>query len=128
MTVTWTPVAEILRDIRSSCDFGDATDWDVDGDNTALIKEIISVKAADAGFMFLVDSILKYGFQEEGAIGWDGVRLGNGHHRFVAAVLLGFDKMPTTTGWGYEWDDSPYEAGYTHGSRTGEYNGLEVEV
>ena len=127
--VKWVPVAEILRNLVSSCDLGDADEYSYDGDNTELLRVIISHKASDTGFMHLVESIMEHGFNEEGAIGWNGSELQNGHHRFVAAVLLCLDSVPTVEFWGSEWDDCPsVPAQCAHYSKTGDDFGLALEV
>lgn len=127
--VKWVKVTEILKNLYRSCDFGDFDEYTHDGDNTPLIQAIIQGKASDSGFMHLVESIMEHGFREEGAIGWDGEELQNGHHRFVAAVLLCLDEVPTVEFWGTEWDDCPSTpATCAHYSRDGEDYGIEVYI
>lgn len=91
-------VLEIMRTATESVDFGTApTDPD---ENAKWWENIIKVKAADTGFGALVDSILRDGFDHNQPIGWyvcDNTReISEGHHRLVAAILLGMDEVPTS--------------------------------
>jgi hypothetical protein len=61
-----------------------------------MLKDIIITKSLDTGFGHLVDSIITHGF--ESVIGWDRdyKEITEGHHRFVAALLLGMDWVYTS--------------------------------
>lgn len=99
----------ILRNTRFSCDFyspfseryfGDTEDEQL----TSFWMHAIQYKADDSGFMDLVDSILENGWHPTSTVGIymgeDGaVEITEGHHRLVAAILLGMDTVPTTK-WG----------------------------
>lgn len=88
------PVSFILRNARGSVDWGEA--WD---DGTAWWEIGIKGKASDTGFGHLIDSILSEGWQEGSAIGFDGETITEGHHRLVAAILLGLDTVLVSP-WG----------------------------
>lgn len=93
--VTMIPIAEILRDTVGSCDFGMIARR-YGGDSTAFWQDIITTKAKDTGFGHLVDSILEFGFLPGSAIGYAEGYINEGHHRLVAAILLGLDEIPVT--------------------------------
>jgi len=97
--ITWLPVTTILRETWCSCDFGAVSDYD---DDTHFWQHLISNKAADSGFGHLVDSILEHGFAESSAVGWYDGEITEGHHRLVAAILLGMDEVPTSP-YGGSW-------------------------
>lgn len=91
------PLEWVLQNIVYSCDFYDMTHDD------ALI-EMVSSKASDSGFGYLLDSILEKGFIRESPIGiqwlngaedWrgnvQGIYISEGHHRLTAAILLAED-------------------------------------
>lgn len=91
----------ILKTIESSCDFGPVRNYcrrglSTDEARTQFWKDVISNKAADSGFGHLVDNILENGWHPDSAVGWDGERINEGHHRLVAAILLGMDEVPVT--------------------------------
>lgn len=95
-----TSIIDILRTVEESCDFGNIHDFqgkNEDEKRTNFWIEVISSKAADTGFGHLVDSIIEEGFHGS-AIGWnaDTGYISEGHHRLVAAILLGMDEVPTT--------------------------------
>lgn len=92
-----TPVVEILKKCRSTIDYGPIGD---DGYSTSW-EWIISDKMSDCWSGDLVDDIAEHGMLSP--IDWDGREIGNGHHRFVIALLLGWDTVPTTKG--SEWSE-----------------------
>lgn len=96
------PVTTILQAVTSSVDFGSIYDYPgftEDEQRTAFWEDVISTKASDTGFGHLVDSILTNGWSEASAVGWcyydDQWEITEGHHRLVAAILLGLDFVPT---------------------------------
>lgn len=129
MTYTMVPITEILQTVCGSCDIGDIDEFDGETDDdrrTEFWKEVIRVKAADAGFGYLVLSILANGFLPGSFVGMvdygEGRRITQGHHRLVAAILLGMDEVPVTKygsdinvdgkrlsahSWEYEKDNLP---------------------
>ncbi len=100
--IVMVPVSEIIANATHSVDFGAAPD---DPDHKALWWErIIRSKSSDTGFGALVNAILNNGFDPNSPIGWyGGYEITEGHHRLVAAILLGLDEIPTTPygGGGY---------------------------
>lgn len=95
------PLTEILQNVTGSCDFWSLEDevgMSEDEARTALLTEIILLKSADTGFGHLVESIMEHGFTGS-AIGYDREEcfIHEGHHRLVAAILLGLDEVPVTT-------------------------------
>lgn len=93
---TWMPVEDILVQTESSIDFGWQFDWET----------VITDKAADEGFGYLVESIMAHGWKS--AIGWTEGRITEGHHRLVAAILLCEDMVPVTN-YGTDWRGDDYE-------------------
>lgn len=96
-----TPVVDILRNVRSSVDFGDVDYYDGDTDDdkrTAFWHDVIADKSTDSGFGALVNSILENGWDSDSAVGWDDTlfEITEGHHRLVAAILLGVDNVLTS--------------------------------
>ena len=83
------PVEFILQNTVESCDYvdfdGSVDDW----------MKIIFSKSSDTGFGHLVESMIENGFMEKYAMGltWEdgGLKITEGHHRLVAAILLGMD-------------------------------------
>ena len=94
-------VTDILNGLIESGDFCRGvrvgTEYE-DDDRTELWMEIIRDKSADSGFGYLVDSILEHGFDKDSTIGYDVDHgyMSNGHHRMVAAILLGLDEVPVS--------------------------------
>lgn len=112
---TETSVTEILKTVVGSVDF-DEVDWyegeTEDEKRTNFWIDVINYKSADSGFGHLVDSIMEEGFHGS-SIGWNENRITEGHHRLVAAILLGLDTIPTTS----------YGHGGTHPGREGMRHG-----
>lgn len=101
-----TPVIEILKTVRTSCDFDSVNAYpgdDEDERRTNFWLDVIETKSTDSGFGHLVHSIIDFGFVEGSSIGWDNGYLNEGHHRIVAAILLGLDEVPTSK-WGSNKD------------------------
>lgn len=104
-------IAEILQDTIDSTDFGSIFDYARDDDNeddarTKFWNDVIETKSTDSGFDSLVTSILTYGWIEGSCVGYytdadGGGYLTEGHHRLVAAILLGMDSVPVS-----DWGDS----------------------
>lgn len=106
-----TSVTEILQTVTGSVDFSSLDTYpgaDEDEQRTNFWIEVIRVKSSDTGFGHLVDSIMEEGFHDS-AIGWHDGRIYEGHHRLVAAILLGLDTVLTT----------PYGRGGSHEPREG---------
>lgn len=89
------PVIEILRTAVDSVDFGRITNFSSD---EAWWNEIICSKASDSGFGGLLNSIMAKGFDPNSPIGFDAGTgcITEGHHRLVAAILLGLDEVPVS--------------------------------
>lgn len=85
-----TPVADIMKAVSSSSDIG-SFDGGVQG-----WMDLINDKANDSGFWRLIDSILENGWEEGSVIGIREGYIHQGHHRLVAAVLLGLDEAPVS--------------------------------
>lgn len=93
---TW-PVARVMQTLKYSVDCGDL-------DNPRAWARLLRSKASDVGMPLLIDLISEVGIIDPIEIlmhGWahhsDSPRvptLGNGHHRLVAAILLGMDTIP----------------------------------
>jgi hypothetical protein len=98
----WVPVTEILQNVTYSCDFDYISTYiDSYGEEDGYLyfwNEVISTKASDSGFGYLVESIIENGFNPKGAIGYDRHtgEINEGHHRLVAAILLCLDEVPVT--------------------------------
>lgn len=75
-------------------DFGHS-DW------AAMINE----KAADPGFMRLVEDIERDGITRPIEIRYGEVR--NGHHRLAAAILLALDEVPVVDQWVPDYESYP---------------------
>ena len=100
--VVMTPVLEILRNTRESCDFGEAPLFEDDPDaNAEWWEYLMRSKADDSGFGALLDAILANGFDFDSPIGWQPSQgyISEGHHRLTAAILLCLDEVPTSH-WG----------------------------
>ena len=102
------PVTTILRDAEESCDFptfdGSPAEW----------KRMMMEKANDSGFGDLIDAILDNGWEEGSAVGFDGSYINEGHHRIVAAILLGMDEVPVAD-WGLSTGTLSAHDGYGSG-------------
>jgi len=101
-------VTHILQTVVGSCDFGSVDEYgaynesgnfDMDDARTAFWKDVISTKSKDTGFGHLVESIIEHGFTGS-AIGWEDGEITEGHHRLVAAILLGLEEVPVSV-WGH---------------------------
>lgn len=84
-------VAWIMQNLSDSIDgfCGPAGEFDWVG--------MISHKAADRDFMPLVGTIITHGFRVPIVIiplDERSFKMGNGHHRLAAAILLGLDEIP----------------------------------
>lgn len=99
------PVTTILNDTTGSVDFGFVSDF---GSSEAFWREIIINKSSDTGFGHLVESIMEDGWSEDSAIGWDGDYITEGHHRLVAAILLGMDEVPVSLYGTSQWRGNGY--------------------
>ena len=126
------PVLDILRKTTYSVDFGDVDSY---GAPENFWRKMIHHKSMDTGFGHLVESILKNGWSENSAIGWkcwgdDTYEITEGHHRLVAAILLGLDEIPVMP-WGQSdrlgIDAHGFEAVDIDGNPVDEYP-IEVEV
>lgn len=107
-------IATILRTVTGSCDFDPIECYpgdDIDEQRTNFWIDVIRVKSGDSGFGHLVDSIMEEGFHGS-AVGWNNGYITEGHHRIVAAILLGLDKIPTMA----------YGKSGTHRARPGMYS------
>lgn len=80
-------VTELLRTLESSSDI-----WSFDGTPEGWMT-LINEKAADSGFGRLIDSILEDGWAPGSSIGIRNNYVFQGHHRLVAAILLGLDEV-----------------------------------
>lgn len=96
-------IAWILQNLGSTCDFGEI------GSDTNWV-EIIAKKFNEP----LVADMLENGQVDAICISkpgtWNGSecwKLGNGHHRLVAAIMLGWDTIRVTDGPG-EWNQNGY--------------------
>ena len=89
VTIARVKVSDLLKSITSSCDYEE-----FDGSPESWMC-MINMKASDEGFEDLVDSLLDDGFAEESSIAVfrGGRAIWNGHHRLVAAILLGMDEV-----------------------------------
>jgi hypothetical protein len=112
-------VTEILKTITGSCDFGSVDNYPGDTEDeqrTSFWTEVITTKAGDTGFGHLVDSILRKGLDPEAPIGWADARITEGHHRMVAAILLGLDFVYVTK-WGDNSDKHTHPDNDSYGER-----------
>ena len=102
-----TPLAEILE-----AKSGDAECCQ------GLCRNVFLRKAHDLTWAF-VDSIARDGFIDTIKVHADDngtvTTIRNGHHRLVAAVLLGICEVPTETGWACDSGDGP--SGWPYGDR-----------
>lgn len=93
--VTWMKVTDILQNVTGSCDYLDHDDMESDDDvRTEFWLEMLRTKCNDTGFGHLVESIMRDGFNPEGAITWRKGYIYEGHHRIAAAILLCLDEIP----------------------------------
>lgn len=92
--VSFVSVSTILKDCTDSVDFGSVPE-DPDA-NARWWQRVIQSKASDLGFSTLVNAILEFGFDPRSPVGWTGREITEGHHRIVAAILLGLDEIPYT--------------------------------
>lgn len=96
--VVMTPIIDILNNVTHSVDFGSVFNYageTEDDQRTNFWLDVMRSKSGDSGMGHLVDSILDHGFTDS-AIGWYGHNITEGHHRLVAAILLGMDEIPTS--------------------------------
>lgn len=86
---------------------------------------MINDKANDSGFMRLVDNMLENGWMPGSAIGYRHGYINEGHHRLVAAILLGLDEVVVTDGW----DDGPrvLSAHHEWGSDKGQFDYFSMQ-
>lgn len=83
------PITELLKKINDSADFGVIH-------SECDLEHLIRRKAGDFDFLALLDSIESDGGIKDPIVivsDGDWFYLGNGHHRFAAAVLLGLDSI-----------------------------------
>lgn len=124
-------VTEILQTVMSSVDFSGVGEYDpernweaTDDARTEFWKDVILVKSGDSGFQRLVDSILDNGWDPDSTVGWDShdKMITEGHHRLVAAILLGMDEVPVS-----EYGSSDSRGICAHDGCCG-YNDAPIEV
>jgi len=129
--IKMTPIVEILRTVNASCDFDGIDCYPGNSDDerrTAFWMDVINRKASDTGFGWLVESILQKGFTGS-AIGWDedAREITEGHHRLVAAILLGMDEVPTTS-WGRNGTHALPEGAVDRNHFSAHYNENEYPI
>lgn len=85
-TVTMMSVSEIMKRVDYSGDIGRFSNWEA----------VLAAKVSHDHFDWLADKIMQEGFTTPIVLSpaGDGYELGNGHHRFCAAILLGLDEVP----------------------------------
>ena len=93
-TIVQVPVVEIMQRLKYSVDCGGC--WS--GERRDLLSQILERKC-DPSLEGLVDAILDKGFTTPICIvlqDWDdnSWMMGNGHHRFTAAILLCLESIP----------------------------------
>lgn len=95
-----TSVEAILRNVKGSLDFHNGINW----------WEILANKVSHNHFDWLCDEIKRDGFTVPVVIVIDDDewRMGNGHHRLCAAILLGIEAIPVlfTDGDYWRFEDS----------------------
>jgi hypothetical protein len=124
-------VAWIMQNTTDSVD-GFGTWNDEDGRYSVDYGRMIRNKGCDSGFGYLINTILTEGFRVPIVLvknyctsndPRDALVLGYGHHRMVAAILLGLDEIPVywaantkeymweneSEGEEIQWDDSDWE-------------------
>lgn len=101
-TVEMWPISKILSLVTESSDCGYL-------DNPGDWFRMMAIKANDASFGRLLQAIPKQGFLDPIGITWeyDHYRLGNGHHRLTAAILLGLDEIPVIQSF---WASSDHDS------------------
>lgn len=100
--VRMVPLVHILQKVESSVDFGEVSNYfgnTMDEQRTNFWLAVIKDKASDTGFGHLIEAILTEGFDNESSIGWFDNEITEGHHRLVAAILLGMEEVPVSD-WG----------------------------
>lgn len=89
------PLTFLLQNIVASCDADILT-------TPEAWLDLIEWKSTDGGFHRLVDSIIENGLMSAAPIGieyieddyyGEGLYINEGHHRLVAAILLGLDEV-----------------------------------
>lgn len=88
--VAMMPVVEYMQRLEASLDI----DYVQEG---WLFSAIIMEKVLDGNMGAIIESILKYGFNVPigiAVLDSGGIMQMNGHHRIVASILLGLDKVP----------------------------------
>ena len=121
-------VVDILNNLVEAWDVGSKYDYDNDED---FIKDIIKMKCKDPGFLVLCDMIQEQGMQTPISIDTradGGLFLGNGHHRFVAAILLCLDEIPFTPYDYKSYGDENGEPFSTYSIVNGQDHGFIVDV
>jgi len=116
--VVWVPVEWLMKNATASCDYDDFE-----------LDYMVRDKSSDTGFGHLVESILKHGFLDRGAIGFrhygDEGYISEGHHRFAAAILLCLDKVPIAY-HGKDWRENGSKVLTAHSNNEQPY-GILVE-
>lgn len=108
-------ITEILATADSSTDI-----WGFDGSPEGWML-LINEKAADSGFGKLIDSILEDGWAKGSSIGISNGQICQGHHRLVAAILLGLDEIEVTS-----YGSSAGRNVCAHGEWDGIYNEFDL--
>lgn len=104
-------VKDLLANVTYSCDFHAVPMGD--DERARWWQKVIHSKSSDSGFGHLVDAILENGFDPSWPIGYrpDEGEIYEGHHRIVAAILLGLDEIPYTAN-GNRWYEGTINAHY----------------
>lgn len=126
----------LLQNVNNSCDYGSL---ETDEEWLYMIHD----KSSDTGMGHLVHSILDRGFLPAGSIGlsyypsgtnyWTGkdeVRINEGHHRLVAAILLGLDTVYVSKWGGSHYRDKtlPQLSAHRAGEREDHPIHIELQV
>lgn len=108
--IVMAPISWIIENTTGSIDFGE-----IDTDPVYWWNYMIRKKAGDTGFGHLVESIMEHGFVEGSSVGWEDGIITEGHHRLVAAILLGLDEVPVSAyGSDCDYDEISQEAICAH--------------
>ena len=102
------PVSDLIKTLSGSCDYGDEGPW---------LMGIFNMKLADYEMGWLIDSVLENGLVTPLNVirrGNGNFRMGNGHHRLIAALLCGIEEIDVVVTRGIDWtcssdDDMEYE-------------------